>query len=279
MSLETQVEGQIYRTAADRVKKGAHESTLFKRPRPFESIIRYVLLTCGLVSVLTTIGIVIVLAGEALRFFTNYGFVSSVQQLTEAVDETETILKLNGIGSPARQDQIIRIGEEAMKVVRVVDAQTLEVQRGALRTRPESHPVTSTMFLGEQVSIVEFLTGTRWIPQAASFGVLPLVMATLTTSFIALMIAGPVGLGVAVYLSEYATARRRAILKPILEILAAIPTVVYGYFALTFVTPILQGIFVDSNGTSLVGSYNQLSAGLVMGVMIIPTIASISEDA
>lgn len=279
MSLETQVEGQVYRTAADRVKKGARESTLFKRPRPFENIIQYVLLMCGLVSVLTTIGIVIVLTSEALRFFTNYGFNNSNQELVEVVDDTQTILKLDGTGTQARVDQIIRIGEETMKVVRIIDEQTIEVQRGALGATPVAHPVNGTMFLGEQVSIIEFLTGTRWIPQAADFGVLPLVMATLTTSFIAMLIAGPVGLGVAIYLSEYASTGRRAVLKPILEILAAIPTVVYGYFALTFVTPILQGIFVDGSGSSLVGSYNQLSAGLVMGVMIIPTIASISEDA
>lgn len=125
------------------------------------------------------------------------------------------------------------------------------------------------------VSLGEFLTTKLWQPAVGHFGVLPLLTATLVTSFFAMLIALPLGLAAAVYLSEYATPRARAVIKPVLEILAGVPTVVYGYFALTIMTPILRGIF----GTETVQVYNTLSAGLVMGVMILPTVASMSEDA
>jgi phosphate transport system permease protein len=127
------------------------------------------------------------------------------------------------------------------------------------------------------VSIGEFLGTTRWAPNAAdpAFGVWPLVAGTLIVTVIALLVAVPLGLGAAMYLSEYASRKSRAKLKPILELLAGVPSVVYGFFALTFVTPdLLQRILrIDVNFT------NALSAGLVLGVMIIPTVASLSEDA
>lgn len=127
----------------------------------------------------------------------------------------------------------------------------------------------------QDVSIVDFLTGTEWAPlfEPALFGVVPLVVGTLSVTFWAVLVAIPFGLGSAIYLSEYASARTRKILKPMLELLAGIPTIVYGYFALTFFTPLLRdlGIGVDI--------FNTLSAGLVMGVMILPTVASLSEDA
>jgi len=125
------------------------------------------------------------------------------------------------------------------------------------------------------VNPLDFFTGTDWAPlfSPASFGVLPLVAGTLLVTAIAAIVAMPLGLGSAVYLSEYAGPRARGILKPLLEILAGIPTVVFGYFALTFMTPLLRDIGID------VGVFNGLSAGLVMGVMLIPTIASLSEDA
>jgi phosphate transport system permease protein len=133
----------------------------------------------------------------------------------------------------------------------------------------------SLLFFGsEAVSLVEFFTSTTWQPAISHFGVWPLVTATLTTSAIAMTVALPLGLGAAIYLSEYATTRARNSLKPILEVLAGIPTVVYGYFALTFMTPILQTIFGDR-----VGIYNMASAGIVMGILIIPLVASLSEDA
>ncbi|WP_349308059.1 phosphate ABC transporter permease subunit PstC [Pseudofrankia sp. BMG5.36] len=130
-----------------------------------------------------------------------------------------------------------------------------------------------------RVSPVEFLTGTEWTPLFASphFGVLPLVTATAVTTFWALLVALPLGLGCAAYLSEYAGRRTRKIFKPLLEILAGVPTVVYGFFALTFLTPLLRDIWIlPGKGPQI---YNALSAGLVMGIMIIPTVASLSEDA
>ncbi len=126
-----------------------------------------------------------------------------------------------------------------------------------------------------EISIVDFLSGDRWAPlfEPASFGVQPLLAGTLAVTFWACFVALPFGLGCAVYLSEYAQPRARRVLKPALEVLAGIPTVVYGFFALTFFTPLLQDVGID------VGTFNVLSAGLVMGVMLIPTVASISEDA
>lgn len=132
-------------------------------------------------------------------------------------------------------------------------------------------------FFGD-VSIIDFFTGRDWAPLFSNprFGVLPLVTATLVITVIALLVCVPVGLLVAVYLSEYARPRVRRYLKPTLEILAGIPTVVYGFFALTFVTPILQRFWPFGEPP---GIFNAASAGLVMGVMIVPTIASLSEDA
>ncbi|MCX7027986.1 MAG: phosphate ABC transporter permease subunit PstC [Spirochaetes bacterium] len=132
----------------------------------------------------------------------------------------------------------------------------------------------SLAFFG-QVSLLEFLTGSVWQPTIGRFGILPLATATLTTSAIAMAVALPLGLMVAIYLSEYAPWRLRQFLKPALEVLAGIPTVVYGYFALTSVTPFLRGII----GTDRIEVYNMLSAGLVMGILILPLIASMCEDA
>ena len=128
-----------------------------------------------------------------------------------------------------------------------------------------------------EVSFADFLTGTRWAPTFANadFGVLPLITGTLWTTFIGLLIAVPLGLGAAIYLSEYAHERVRKILKPVLEILAGIPSVVYGYFALYFVAPVLLKDLMNLE----VGTFSVLAAGLVLGVMIIPTVATLSEDA
>ncbi len=129
----------------------------------------------------------------------------------------------------------------------------------------------------QQVSVSEFLTGTKWAPRfkPPAYGVLPLITATIWTTGIALLVAVPFGLGAAVYLSEYASEGNRKRLKPVLELLAGIPSVVYGFFALTFVTPV---VLQDWLGLP-VGTFNVLSAGLVLGIMIIPTVASLSEDA
>ncbi len=132
----------------------------------------------------------------------------------------------------------------------------------------------SVSFLS-QVSLVEFFTQSKWNPQIGDFGIWPLLNATLMTAGIAMLVALPMGLSIAIYLSEYATWRARSILKPILEVLAGIPTVVYGYFALTFMTPLLRSIF----GNGVVEIYNTASAGIVIGILIIPMVSSMSEDA
>jgi phosphate transport system permease protein len=126
-----------------------------------------------------------------------------------------------------------------------------------------------------EVSIWDYLTGTEWTAlfSEPKFGVLPLVGGTFLVVLVAALVCAPFGLGCAIYLSEYAHSRARAFLKPTLEVLAGIPTVVYGYFALTFVTPLLQDVGFE------VGPFSALSAALVMGVMLLPTVASVSEDA
>lgn len=168
------------------------------RRRPGEAAIRAFLFLCALLSILTTVGIVVILGREALLFF----------------------------GDP-------------------------------------------------EVTLVEFFTSTKWQPTIGQFGVLPLISATLMTSAIAMLVATPLGLMVAIYLSEYASGRVRGILKPVLEVLAGIPTVVYGYFAVTFMTPMLQSIF----GPGVVEIYNTGSAGIVMGILILPLVTSMTEDA
>lgn len=127
----------------------------------------------------------------------------------------------------------------------------------------------------KEVSIVDFLTDTQWTPLFADkhFGIMPLLSGTLLTSFIAIMVALPTGLIIALYLNEYSGSRFKNTIKPILEVLASVPTVVYGFFALTVVTPFLQQFIPGMSG------FNSLSAGFVMGIMIIPYVSSLSDDA
>ena len=126
-----------------------------------------------------------------------------------------------------------------------------------------------------EVPILEFLTGTEWTPLFVNrhFGVLPLALGTILVSAIAMIVALPMGLMSAIYLSEYAHPQIRRVVKPVLEVLAGIPTVVYGYFALMFVTPLLQRVIPGLAG------FNALSPGIVMGIMILPLVSSLSEDA
>lgn len=135
--------------------------------------------------------------------------------------------------------------------------------------------VSESLPFFEHVSLKEFLTGREWTPlfSEAKFGILPLVSGTFLTTFVALIVSIPLGTIASIYLSEYANSRTRETIKPILELLAAVPTVVYGYFALLFVTPLLQKFIPGLPG------FNVLSAGLVIGVMIIPYVSSLSEDA
>lgn len=171
---------------------------LNKRRRPGEIVIQSFLFLAGLLSILTTLGIVYELGKEALLFFRTPG-----------------------------------------------------------------------------VNIWKFLTGTSWQPHLGEFGILPLFTSTVITSLIAMSIAIPLGLASAIYMSEYASPKVRQTIKPVLEILAGIPTIVYGYFALMFVTPLLRSIF----GQDVVQIYNMASGGLVMGILILPLVASLTEDA
>ncbi len=135
--------------------------------------------------------------------------------------------------------------------------------------------VYESSFFFEHVSIREFLTDTMWTPLFADarYGILPLVAGTMTTTFVGLAVAIPLGTIIAIYLSEFAPHRLREAIKPMLELLGAVPTVVYGYFALVMVTPLLQKVFPELPG------FNMLSAGLVIGLMIVPYVASVAEDA
>jgi phosphate transport system permease protein len=136
-----------------------------------------------------------------------------------------------------------------------------------------------TIHFFQSVPVADYLFGTKWSPlfsgEQQSFGVLPLVWGTVYLSLIALIVAVPLGLLTALYLSEYAPRRVRKVVKPVLEVLAGVPTIVFGYFALTFLTPdVLRNVLhIDA------GVYNGLSAGIIMGLLVLPTIASVAEDA
>lgn len=135
--------------------------------------------------------------------------------------------------------------------------------------------IFQTISFFQVVSIFDFLTDTEWTPlfSRKRYGILPLFAGTFLTTFIAVLVAVPLGLTISIYLSEYAPKKLRTFLKPALEVLAAIPTVVYGYFALVYVTPFLQTFIPNLSG------FNALSPGLVMGIMILPLVSSLSEDA
>ncbi len=174
------------------------DQKLLRRQHLTEKTVGYLLLACAIVSVLTTIGIVVVLLAQAVNFFAD-------------------------------------------------------------------------------VSIVDFLTGTTWtalFQNQQQWGVLPLVSATLMVTLLSMLVAMPIGLMSAIFLSEYASPRTRAVLKPVLELLAGIPTIIYGFFALTFITPsILKVVWPQTS------VYNVLAASIAVGIMIVPLIASLSEDA
>lgn len=170
-----------------------------------------------------------------------------------------------GPDGTARREIAVHVPKEAREGTERVlaaeaEAQSLIMDHDRTRVRP---------------NISEFLFTTRWAPEFRDprYGVLPLVSGTITITLVALLVALPVGTTAAIYLSEYANHRVREAMKPILELLSAVPTVVYGYFALTFVTPLLQNLIPGLPG------FNMLGAGLVMGVMIIPYVSSLSEDA
>ncbi len=249
---------------------------LTKRPRLAERAIRALLLFCGIVSIFTTVGIVVVLGSESLLFFTPPAWLDTFKQAEERIVASATEISTSSAGNPLEVGEQLRIGQEQMLVTGVsAENGTITVERGYNGTEAAMHNAGAEVYHADVITLTEFFTTTRWQPQLGNFGIWPLLNATLLTSTIAMLVAMPLGLCAAIYLSEYARPRVRSLLKPLLELLAGVPTVVYGYFALTFMTPLLRAIF----GIETVEIYNTAAAGIVVGIMIIPTIASISEDA
>lgn len=251
---------------------------LGSQARLADQLVSGFLFLCATASILTTIGFVIVLGTEAIRFFTSTEWLNINKQVTNETSADETTLTISTSGSPLEAGELLRLGQfedaEIVEVIDVIDPETIEVSRGQGGTEAVEHVRNTSIYRAAEVTLLAYFTETKWAPQIGNFGVLPLLTSTLRVALIALLVSIPLGMATAIYLSEYATRRVRSILKPILEILAGIPTVVYGYFALTFVTPLLRGIF----GTDTVEIYNVASAGIVVGILIIPTISSISED-
>ena len=186
-----------------------------------------------------------------------------------------------GIVAAALEQRVVAAGGQCLVEVEddgeglAEEGLIIEVERGVNGSEATEHGTADPISIADDVTFFEFFTNTQWAPQIGEFGVLPLLSSTLRIAGIALLVAVPIGLAAAIYLSEYATRRTRGILKPILEILAGIPTVVYGYFALTLVTPLLRSLL----GNDVVQIYNVASAGIVVGILIIPMISSMSEDA
>lgn len=246
---------------------------LRKRSRISEDLIQAFLFISGAISILTTIGIVVVLGRESLSFFTNVLWEDTNVELAQNIDASTTVLETRS-GRNLEIGEIIRINEEEMRITGV-ESNNVFVERGENNTEALAHPEGTILFSGLRVTLREFFTTTKWNPQIGEFGIWALATATFMTTATAMLVAIPIGLSVAIYLSEYASDRTRNTLKPILEVLAGIPTVVYGYFALTFMTPFLRSII----GKDVIEIYNTASAGLVMGILILPLVTSMSEDA
>ncbi|HEX2907425.1 MAG TPA: phosphate ABC transporter permease subunit PstC [Phototrophicaceae bacterium] len=191
----------------------------------------------------------------------------------EALAADATTIKLPPRASAEFQPgQVIHIDTETL-LITAIAGDNLVVERGYEGTEARAHEVGAFIEEERRPDLITYFTHTVWQPQTGNFGVLPLIEATLMTTAIAILVALPVGLSAAIYLSEYASPRTRNLLNPVLEILVGVPTVVYGFFALQFVT---QGLLQPAFGVAI---YNTLSAGLVVGLMIVPTIASMSIDA
>ncbi len=256
---------------------------LKKKPRLGESIIQGFLLLCGVLSIITTVGIVVILGNESLNFFRNTLWEDTNKHVVAAVANDTARLQISESGNQLSVGDIVRLGGEKGEQMEIIDVQdgSIIVKRGMNDTAAVFHPDGSSFSRAIDISVREVLTGSRWQPQLRQFGMWPLILATLMTSVIAMCVALPLGLATAIYLSEYASRRSRNILKPILEVLAGIPTVVYGYFALTFITPLLRGLLnrPSLGWENLVGVFNMASAGIVVGILIIPLVSSMSEDA
>jgi phosphate transport system permease protein len=251
-----------------------HRAALRRRPKISETLIQGFLFLCGALSILVTVGIVYELGKESLLFFTRQQWEETNRTLVEPMDAAQTTFKMTETGMGFGIGDTIRLRREATEVIDI-RGDVVTVERAHQNTTAEAHTVGVEIELSRQVTLAEFFTKTEWNPQIGKYGIWALVNATLMTSFTAIIVALPLGLCVAIYLSEYASTRVRSTLKPLLEVLAAVPTVVYGYFALTFMTPLLRAIF----GVNTVEIYNTASAGIVIGVLILPLVSSMAEDA
>jgi len=247
---------------------------LRRRPRIREAVIQGFLFLSAVASILITVGIVFELGKEALLFFSKQQWEETNKTLSSAVLAGDTLLLVDASGTAIGTGEIIRIRDEQLQVLDV-EPEQIVVERGVGGTVAKAHPAEASIYTESRVTLGEFFAKTEWNPQIGQFGIWALVNATLITSVIALIVALPLGLGVAIYLSEFASRRVRSLIKPVLEVLAGIPTVVYGFFALTFMTPLLRGIF----GSDVVSIYNTASAGIVIGLLILPMVSSMSEDA
>jgi phosphate transport system permease protein len=247
---------------------------LRRRVRTREAIIQGFLFLCGFLSIFITFGIIYELGKESLLFFGNQQWSSTNKALTAPIDANQTRIEVGAGGTSLQVGNVYRIGEEIILVERI-EGLVLSVDRGYQETQPAAHSEGLTLEAELRPDLVEFFTTTEWAPQNGQFGILPLLGATLIVSGIAILVAVPLGLATAIYLSEYASVKARGTLKPVLEILAGVPTVVYGFFALTFMTPLLRGIF----GVDTVNIYNMASAGIVIGILILPFVSTVSEDA
>lgn len=247
---------------------------LRRRRRLRELTINGFLFLCGFLSIFITFGIVYELGKESFLFFGNQQWSSTNKPLAAEISADQTVFEVGASGTPLQEDTTYRIESEIIHIDTIAGT-TLTVQRGFDGSQPAAHQTGLTLEAELRPDLVEFFTGTEWAPHNGKFGILPLLNATLIVSGIAIVVAVPLGLATAVYLSEYASHKARNTLKPILEILAGVPTVVYGFFALTFMTPLLRSIF----GNDVVNIYNMGSAGIVIGILILPFVATMSEDA
>lgn len=247
---------------------------LRKKRRLSEVIIQSFLFLCGFISIFITIGIVYELGKESYLFFGSTQWENSNRPIAESIDVEQEDIQVSASGFSLEGGDLIRLDDELMRVLELSEG-VLVVERAVDESRAEAHDIGTVIDIATQATLREFFTGTDWNPQIGRFGIWALANATLLTSFIAVLVALPLGLATAIYLSEYASQRARSILKPILEVLAGVPTVVYGYFALTLMTPLLRSIF----GVETVEIYNTASAGIVIGILILPLVSSMSEDA
>jgi hypothetical protein len=196
--------------------------SLKKRPRLGESVIQGFLFFCGLLSIFTTLGIVFILFNESFAFFSRTQWETTNKPILADITPAATVIEVGTRGATLRDGDIVRLGEEVILIERV-DGLLLTVERGHRSTAPQAHPANMVLQRANDIDVLDTIRSTKWIPQLGEFGLWPLLLATLMTAVIAMIVAIPLGLAAAIYLSEYASERVRGILKPVLEVLAAFP--------------------------------------------------------